>query len=313
MVASALLRQTDDGKDALAVMVLQDNSATGSLGVRAIRHDADTPSVNDLDTSPLHTNSKGRLKVASTPADYDPVTGNIVNATSTVAMDVSKASNVVFAVTGTFTGVNLTFEGSIDGGTNWFQIQAARSNANTIESVSGVIATGLTYSWEASVNAYTNFRVRATAWTSGTAVVRILAGAYATEPAPAIQTHAVTVSSGNITNTTVAPTASSLALAATTNATAIKTSAGTLFEVSISNITAATIWVKFYNKASAPTVGSDIPVMTIPVAAGAFFVAQFGALGKRFSTGIALAATANSATSDTTAITAGALVSSTYI
>jgi len=101
--------------------------------------------------------------------------------------------------------------------------------------------------------------------------------------------------------------------AATTNATSVKTSAGSLFEVTISNVTAATIYVKLFNKASAPTVGTDVPVVTIPVAAGATANLGFGQVGKRFATGIALAVTAASAATDTTVVTAGAQIHGSYI
>ena len=114
-------------------------------------------------------------------------------------------------------------------------------------------------------------------------------------------------------NTYLAPTPYALTTAATTNAAAVKTSAGTLYNVALSNTSGTTIFVKFYNKASAPTVGTDVPIMTIPVAAGAFFVGDFGKSGKRFSLGIALAVTGLQPTADTTAVSAGSLLSLDYI
>lgn len=83
-------------------------------------------------------------------------------------------------------------------------------------------------------------------------------------------------------------------------------------EVSLSNVTAATVYLKFYNKASAPTVGTDVPILTIPVAAGALYANDFGRLGKRFATGIAFAITGAAAANDATAIAAGAQLSLTY-
>lgn len=110
-----------------------------------------------------------------------------------------------------------------------------------------------------------------------------------------------------------AGTAYNLTSAATTNAASVKASAGSLFELSLSNVTAATVYLKLYNKASAPTVGTDVPIMTIPVAAGAVWSAEFGRIGKRFSAGIALAITGAAAATDTTAIAAGAQVSGSYV
>lgn len=110
----------------------------------------------------------------------------------------------------------------------------------------------------------------------------------------------------------VAGTGQTLTSAATTNATSVKASAGNLMEASIFNATAATIYLKFYNKASAPTVGTDVPIMTIPVVAGALWAAEFGRFGKRFTTGIALAITGAAVATDTTAVAVGAQLSLTY-
>lgn len=122
---------------------------------------------------------------------------------------------------------------------------------------------------------------------------------------------AVTANEGN----PIAPSSTAYALvsAATTNAASVKATAGTLFELSLFNATAATVYLKLYNKASAPTVGTDVPIMTIPVAAGALFNAEFGRLGKRFNLGIALAITGAAVATDTTVVAAGAQLSATYV
>lgn len=61
-------------------------------------------------------------------------------------------------------------------------------------------------------------------------------------------------------------------------------------------------YLKFYNKASAPNVGTDVPVLVIPIPATSVTHANFGILGHRFATGIALAITGGIADTDTTAI-----------
>lgn len=75
---------------------------------------------------------------------------------------------------------------------------------------------------------------------------------------------------------------------------------------------AATIYLKFYNKASAPTVGTDVPILTVPVAAGALWSAEYGRFGKRFATGLAIAITGAAVATDTTAVAVGAQLSLTY-
>lgn len=89
---------------------------------------------------------------------------------------------------------------------------------------------------------------------------------------------------------------------ATTNATSVKASAGSVFGVNVSNTGASARFLKLYNKASAPTVGTDVPVLTIPIAASAVGSVTLGSLGLRFTTGIAFAITGAAADTDTTAI-----------
>ena len=269
--------------------------------------------------------SSGRLPTVTTPAAVAAVTGNITAVAGTLAADVASASNVTMHVTGTFAGHNCTFEASIDGGTTWFGVQAVRTNANTIEATTGVLGAAPAYAWKLSVNSFTNVRVRATAHTSGTAVWRIQPSSMATEPGPAVPVHGVTQSGtwniGTVTTVTAAAatttpangTSYNAVSAASTNATSVKASAGNLFEITASNVTATATFVKLYNKASAPTVGTDVPVLTISVPANTTVAMQFGSQGKRFATGIALAVTAAAAATDTAAAVAGVQLSATYI
>ncbi|MFZ3184245.1 MAG: hypothetical protein WA173_08880 [Pseudomonas sp.] len=118
---------------------------------------------------------------------------------------------------------------------------------------------------------------------------------------PALADLSQTVSlSGNLGITTTL----TLNSAATTNAASVKASAGTLAGLNASNIGAAVAYLKLYNKASAPAVGTDVPVLTIPIPAGNVVSLDFGTLGRVFTTGIALAITNLAADSDATAVAA---------
>lgn len=97
---------------------------------------------------------------------------------------------------------------------------------------------------------------------------------------------------------------------ATTNATVVKASPGDLYEVSLTNNTAAAKFFKFYNKASAPTVGTDVPIFTISIPVNSQLSFEFGGQGKRFNLGIAYAITNLQPVSDTTAIAAGDVIGS---
>ena len=101
------------------------------------------------------------------------------------------------------------------------------------------------------------------------------------------------------------PTAASriVSAAASTNATSAKASAGDLHRVMGYNAALTVRYLKFYNKASAPTVGTDVPVLTIALAPSSAFERSLDSF--YFSTGIAYAMTTGSADADTGALTAG--------
>jgi hypothetical protein len=105
-------------------------------------------------------------------------------------------------------------------------------------------------------------------------------------------------------------TASRINAAASTNATSLKASAGNLYTIDVFNVAAYNVFLKLYNKASAPTVGTDTPVMTIPVQAGGGYSKNWPS-GFSFSTGIAYAITKLQADSDSTVVVAGDLTGNT--
>lgn len=89
--------------------------------------------------------------------------------------------------------------------------------------------------------------------------------------------------------------------AASTNATVAKAAPGTVKMVSGYNAASGARYLKFYNKTSAPTVGTDTPRKTIYLPATSAFAIP---MDDYYSQGIAYALTGGSADSDTTALTA---------
>ena len=80
-----------------------------------------------------------------------------------------------------------------------------------------------------------------------------------------------------------------------------------MYMLSVFNTSASIVYIKLYNKASAPVVGTDVPIWTIPVPASGGFEDHFN-IPFGFSTGIAYAITTGVADSDATAVTLNALV-----
>lgn len=237
----------------------------------------------------------------------------------------------------------------IDG--DWVQVNAARSNANvqefTVTNPGTAAGTNQSNSWKLSVLGYSWFRVRCTTAVTASSIATwsVYRSAGPVESNPVIPTHAVTGSgtfattqsgawavsqtggpwtvsqsgvwtvtgSGTFNTQPVAPSAYALTTTAAAIAASVKASAGQMHEITVFNSSAATIYLKFYNKASAPAPASDVPIHVEPIAAGAAFRWEFGPIGKRFATGIALGITGGVANTDTTAIAAGVLVSASYL
>jgi hypothetical protein len=305
--------------------------ADGDFGVviLAQRRDTDATAVSgDGDYATLKTDEEGRLKVASKPASYAPTVGNVTSATSTVFVNTTRFSNLMIHCAGTFAGVNVTFEGSlnstngVDG--NWFAVQAVRSNANTIELTTGVLGAAPAYAWELSVNALTFFRVRATAWTSGTQVWTFVPGTYATEPIPAAQISGTQPVSGTVTanlgagtnlagdvglqvraNATGAATGHHIVSAATTNVVQIKATAGRVYGYCLSNTNAAWRYVKLHNVASATAGAAVAQTIGIPPNGKAECMIPQGIA---FTTAISRSIVTGSADADATAVGAGDVI-----
>lgn len=89
--------------------------------------------------------------------------------------------------------------------------------------------------------------------------------------------------------------------AASTNATSAKASAGTVLQITGYNAAASARFLKFYDKATAPTVGTDAPRKTIYLPATSAFAID---CRDAYATGIAYALTTGVADNDTGALTA---------
>lgn len=100
------------------------------------------------------------------------------------------------------------------------------------------------------------------------------------------------------------PTPYSLSSAATTNSTLIAAGARRALYIGATNTGAAVAYLKLYNKATAPTVGTDVPILTITLPAGGQDGFSFGFRGHPFTLGLAFAITNLAADSDTTAVAA---------
>ena len=123
-------------------------------------------------TGPLtDTQLRATAVPISIATDSDTVgSGTIAAPSATVSVALNGKSAMRVQITGTWVGT-LQFEGTVDG-TNWIAINAVQAGSTTIPqntTTNGVFSP--------TPAGFSNFRVNATAWTSGTATVSIRASA----------------------------------------------------------------------------------------------------------------------------------------
>ena len=267
----------------------------------------------------LNTNTTGVQQGTITTQNVGAPTGNNVTANSTVAVALDgQFDTATIQTTGTFTGV-LTVQITVDNNL-WVTVSGAQTLTNAASGAqTATIASGIQGIWQLDVSGIVGVRVTALAAVTGTATVSIVGGTGS--GVMGIDTP-VTIAAGAAAIGTVATPAGSainFLSTASTNLTNQKASAGNLFEVTVSNPTPTPAYVKFYSKATAPVVASDLPIMTIvaPATSATGLPSQinlnFGQIGKRFVSGISMAITGGPTATDATNAVAGVQVHGTYI
>lgn len=311
---------------------------TGTMVVNAIGRDAEGIAASDLlslamdpaTSTPMQVQAQGSMGM---PLAQDPVTGagkmlpltrqysGVLTSTSGPASifgpfkcdDMASISVHTVNTSLTYTIVIEVFVGS-----GWQALTyGSIGGSGTLINSGPVSGPG---SQVSAVNLFGNpyVRVRLTAQgTAGNPVAVNVLLSTSPVPSPGYAVSAIQSGTWNIAATTTpvaVATVITINSAATTNATSSKASAGSLIGIACSNTGAAAAFVKLYNKASAPTVGTDVPVLTITVPASGTVQVDWGALGYRFSLGIALAITNLAADTDTTAVAASQVkVTGTYM
>lgn len=110
-------------------------------------------------------------------------------------------------------------------------------------------------------------------------------------------------------NATGAATVSKFTAAATTNAANIKASAGRVVGWHLTNLATSARYFRFFNLATAPTMGTSSPYFVLPIAPSATVQCQLP-MGIAFATGIAIACTTAVADLDATATAANDVIGS---
>lgn len=218
------------------------------------------------------------------------------------------ANTLTIQTVGTYTGA-LSLQGTVDG-TSWITLGGTQlQNINT-GAFSSTIASATQGIFQSNVSGFTKARVTGLATMTGSVKVSLSASnssALVGVGAP-LPTGSSTIGSVNALQVATASnltTTTSVNSAASTNAANVKTTAGTVYALTANNTSAAAKFIRLYNKASAPTVGTDTPVLVLTIPANSSQTYSFGGVGLRFATGIGHAITNAAAVLDATAVAAG--------
>lgn len=276
--AGSAVEITLNGAASLAIQVT--GTYTGSLSLQASLDGSNWVTVAGGSGSPLfNINTTGYVSniVSGTTGVWQADVAGYVKA---------RVSAVVGAVTGTAT------------------VSLSATQAAGMVSLNGPLPTGSAVIGALTANQSVNaVQIAGTTASTGNGV----AGAGVLRVAIASDNTAFAINLAG--RTTGGATSYTLISAATTNATSVKASAGTLLAIHATNTGAAVAFLKLYNKASAPTVGTDTAVKTILIPATSGSVSVYlPTIGEAYSAGIALAITGVATTADTTAVAAAQVV-----
>jgi hypothetical protein len=186
-------------------------------------------------------------------------TGTSTTAASTVPAAVTNYGNATITISGTYAGVSIIFEVSDDGGTTYYALQAQRESDGAVFSTD-TLATNASIAYLVDCPGVTHLRVRATAWTSGTANVRISPGGMVAVPV---------VSVGN----TGGATGGTSSVTGAATATTLKAANNARRGLTLFNDSASSCFVLL----GAGTVSST--VFTVKMAPGAYYEVPFGFTG----------------------------------
>jgi len=215
-------------------------------------------------------------------------------------VDLTAAMTALVQLTGTWVAT-VVFETTVDE-TNWFSISGLRPDNPAATPVTSATAnTALAFSaigkrLRARVSAFTSGSIASSVLLTDVPVVSLTNSSGLTIGSGTAAIGAVTLNPSTSGGCSVAKVRS----AASTNLTLVKGSAGRVIGWRLYNNTASLRYVKFFNKATAPT-SSDVPLFTLILKPNE--VADFDtAYGTAFSTGIGYSITGALADNDTTAV-----------
>jgi hypothetical protein len=251
----------------------------------------------------INFSSDGHEGIHSFPAIVATNNATQVNEDVLPSLDAEEYKFISIQLVGTWVAT-VTFEGSNDN-TTFYSI------ATTDPSANGTGQTTATINRVVKVPVLTKYiRARVSAYTSGT--ISAVAYGHRDENSSGLISTLGTVTLAAETTKKIGnvglvadgtPVYQKFISGAGLNATAVKGSPAKLTILNIVNGAATLRYFKIYNKASAPTVGTDIPLITITLPNGSSSFTLPAFIGIDFSVGLSFACTLGVADDDTTPFT----------
>jgi hypothetical protein len=250
---------------------------------------------------------------AGTITTQNTVPAGVATAGSAVEIVLNGAASIAVQTVGVYTGA-LSLQATVDGNT-WITIGGTPFLNVATGGYLSTITSALQGLMQADVGGFTRARISALSAVTGSVVVSVRTAAapvmLALDQLPSgsnvigsinAVTSVASVNSSTPSNSNTS--AATFNSASTTNATLIKNSAASVFSITASNAGAAVAFLKVFNLTVSPTVGTSVPVLTIPIPAGVVININFGSQGIRFSAGLSFSVTNLMADADTTAVAA---------
>lgn len=183
------------------------------------------------------------LPVAVSGQQPTVISDTLTSATDSVTTGVSGYGQCSVVVAGTYAGVTVTFEMSVSGGTIWFPVQVARESDGAVMTVDILPANGTVAYLADLPGGVTDIRVRATAWTSGTATVYLAPSGQVAMPVVSIgNQNAGTGTTTSVTGTTTANTTLSAVNAGRRGVSVYNDSSSSLFILAGTGTESATVF-----------------------------------------------------------------------
>jgi hypothetical protein len=129
------------------------------------------------------------VNLTSSAGSVPAVTGALTGSGVSVTASVSQSGNATITLTGgTYTNLPIIFEGSADGGTTYFTIDATQTDGTNVNTA-WIVPSAATRAWNIMCPGYTHVRVRQTAAATAQTVnptVTIVQGPFLYDPSPSI-------------------------------------------------------------------------------------------------------------------------------